>query len=186
MDFIDFIRSLNNYMDRSMMEAISDAYRTTIDPTVHLDKLAEIISHCDSVDFKLSEMELVDYFDSISEHDAYFDSLNFFARNMYTKYNQYTKSHLNRYFDDLPDEFMKHEYTFLIDDIAMAMKSWVYISDSAMLMDIKRHCAEKYPSPRTQLGDKYNDFIKSIFISEKLNRLYHMTKEVFLPQLQHL
>lgn len=168
------------------MEAISDAYRTTIDPTVHLDKLSEIITHSDSIDYKLTEMELVDFFDGISDHDQFFDSLNFFARHMFTKYTAYTKSHLNRYFDELSDDFMKHEYSYLVDDISTAMKTWVYVSDSAMLGDIKQHCANKFPSLKTMLGEKYNDFIRSIFISEKLNRLYHMTKNVFLPQLQTL
>jgi hypothetical protein len=171
-------------MDRSLLEAISDAYQNTIDPTVHLDKLADIISHSDSVDYKLSEMELIEFFDGISEHDQFFDSLNFFARHMYTKYNTYTKTHLNRYFDDLPDEFIKNEYSYLVDDINTAMKTWMYVSDSDMMRDIKHHCDDKFPALKSTLASTYNDFIRSLFISEKMNRLYHMTKNVFIPKLQ--
>lgn len=188
MEFITFIRSLGTYMDRPLLEAISAAYQTTIDPTVHIDTLAEIIAHCDHIDYKLSEMELIQYFESMAiiGHDAFFDSLTYFAKHMFTKYTTYTKSHVNRFMDDLPDEFMKSEYFVLVNSISTCIKEWSFASDSEMLSDIKHECDIKLPNIRMQLGTNFDSFVHSLFVSEKMNRLYHLTKELFLPQLQKL
>lgn len=189
MQLAKFIMSMESSMSPKLFESVTDAYLLTHENPDDEDMI-DIVYHSDRVDYKLSEMLIIDYFNQLEQLGdpiVFKQQLELFAKFMYSKYMTYTKSNVNPYMDNLSDENIRHGYQSIVSIISSEMKDWEYKSDTEMLHEIKMDHAESFENIRNDLGNNiFNDFIKKIFISEKMNRLYHFTKEKFIPQLRHI
>lgn len=154
--------------------------------SINNESIQNIIMYCESIDYYLVKQKLEDYFEYLeSNPDQFKRDLSKFSDIMYNKYDRYAKTHVNRYIDDLSKNGF-NDFSEILSLISEEMHTWEFVSDKKMFDYITNIIMN--PSKFTAIKQDIDiqSFIKHLFIVEKLNRIYHLTREIFLPEYKKI